>query len=197
MKQEKTELAVNLKGITRRKLLRRLILGGIFLAAPTGVYAHEMEPEEIQVARVDVRIAGLPESADGMTIGHISDTHCDGSRASDRAARAAKLLRSQNPDVVVLTGDYITHNSRRRMPAAADALEPLSDAPMGAFAVMGNHDWWSGEPEYVADQLHCSGFRVLRNHSVPLLGNDGLWLVGLEQRCDDLQDPDMALASVP
>ena len=173
------------------------MLGGAFLAAPTGIYAHEMEPEEIQVSRFDVRIKGLPKGADGITIGHISDTHCDSPRAAGRAARAANLLRAQKPDIVVLTGDYITHNPHRRMAAAATALQPLSDAPLGAFAVMGNHDWWSGDPEFVARQLQGAGFHVLRNGSIPILDHERLWMVGLEQRCDDLQDPAVAFYDVP
>ena len=185
------------KRLTRRGILRRFFVGGAFLAAPTGVYAHELEPEEIQVARVDVRIKGLSRDAEGITIGRISDTHCDSPRAAARAAKAAQILKKLKPDIVALTGDYITHNPHTRMNAAAKALEPLSDAPLGAFAVMGNHDWWSGDPDYVAKQLHGAGFRVLRNASIPINGHDRLWLVGLEQRCDDLQDPDIALYGVP
>jgi predicted MPP superfamily phosphohydrolase len=166
------------------------------LAAPTGIYAAEIEPEDIQVARVDVRIPGLPRGADGMLIGHLSDTHCDSPRAVQRTSRAARLLRSQNPDVVFVTGDYITHKAHERMPAAANALRTLADAPLGAIAVLGNHDWWSGDPDFVAGQMRRVGFKVLRNRSV-FLASRNLWVVGLEQRCDDLQDPDIALQGVP
>jgi predicted MPP superfamily phosphohydrolase len=182
--------------ISRRKFLRRSLLGGLLLAAPTGVYASEIEPEDIQVARVDVRIPGLPEAADGLLIGHLSDIHCDCPRAVQRAARAAKLLRSKNPDVVFLTGDYITHKAHERMPAAAEALQSLSDAPFGSFAVLGNHDWWSGDPDFVEEQLKNAGITVLRNRSV-LLRNHDVWAVGLEQRCDNLQNPELALRGVP
>jgi hypothetical protein len=83
------------------------------------------------------------------------------------------------------------------MAAAAAALRPLADVPHGAFAVLGNHDWWSGDPDYVADQLHSVGFTVLRNRSAPVKGSKELWVVGLEQRCDNLQDPVRALQGVP
>src|SRR6185503_9337482 len=126
----------------RRRFLR-CALGTSFLCIPTGLYAHEMEPEDLVVARQDVQIPGWPRELDGLRVGHISDTHCDSERAVDRTARAAKLLRALNPDLVVLTGDYITHYPHIWAEPASVAPSPLADAPRGAFAVLGNHDGWA------------------------------------------------------
>jgi uncharacterized protein len=181
---------------SRRRFLRRLLFGGLVLGVPTAGYAHELEPERIQVVTLDVPIPGLPPEAHGLRIGHMSDTHCDSPRAVERAARAARLLMAQKPDVVCLTGDYITHQARSRMAPAADALRPLSEAPQGAFAILGNHDWWAGDPDFVTTVLHRVGFTVLRNASAPIRGT-GVWAVGLEQRCDSRQNPTLALHGVP
>ena len=180
----------------RRRFLRRLLFGGIASALPTGVYAHEFEPEQVRLATLEVPIPGLPPEAAELRIGHLSDTHCDSPRAVRRAAHAAQLLAAQKPDVVFLTGDYITYYPRSNMAPAADALRSLADAPRGAFAVLGNHDWWSGDPDYVASQLRRVGFTVLRNQAAEVKGT-GLWVVGLEQRCDSLQDPHRAVQGVP
>src|SRR5512143_3012243 len=98
----------------RRRFLRRLLAAGAVFAPTTG-YAYALEPELIRVANLDVPVPGLPKAAHGLRIGHISDTHCDGARELHRAASAARLLAAQKPDIVFVTGDYITHQSRRRM----------------------------------------------------------------------------------
>src|SRR5579872_2793413 len=159
--------------------------GSLTLDEPTRRERHSRakELQEVQVVHVSVPIAGLPWTVDGIRIGHLSDTHCDSSRAVAQTARAARLLRAQNPDVVFLTGDYITHRPYDRMAAAS--------------AVLGNHDWSAGDPDYVAAQLEQVGFTVLRNRSTPVNGIQGLWVVGLEQRCDNRQDPVRALHGVP
>ena len=181
---------------SRRRFLRRLIIGGAVLGIPTGLYAHEVEPEKIRITQVDAAIRGLPPEAEGFRIGHLSDTHCDTPRALERAAKAIELLVKQKPDAVFLTGDYITHDARGRMRGVAEVMEPLTVISRGVYAVLGNHDWWSGDPDFVASELRRVGIRVLRNDSRPIPGS-GMWAVGLEQRCDNLQDADLALKDVP
>lgn len=178
----------------RRRFLRWLILRASILA-PIAGYSYAIEPDQVRVANVVARVPGLPKAANGLRIGHLSDTHCDSDRAVNRAAAAARLLMAQMPDMVVITGDYITHDPRLRMPQAARALALLAAAPLGAFAVLGNHDWWAGEPDFVAEELSRTGFRVLRNQSVRTKA--GFWLVGLDQRCDDQQNAERALRDVP
>ena len=181
---------------SRRKFLRGLTFGGLFSITPASLYAFAFEPEHIRLAEVTISIQGLPANSDGIRIGHISDTHCDTDRALRRTSRAVDLLLSQKPDAIFLTGDYITAKVYDRMPKTADALAPLSKARLGAYAVMGNHDWWAGDPEFVAQSLTRAGITVLRNQSIKVRGTD-LWAVGLEQRCNNLQKPDKALKLVP
>jgi uncharacterized protein len=181
----------------RRRFLKRLALGGALFTTASSAYAYAVEPDDLQVAEVDVRIPGLPAEAEGLRVGQITDTHCDTKHACKRAAEAAKLLMRQKPDIVLLTGDYITSDPRGRMAGAAKALEAVSDAPRGAFAVLGNHDWWGGDPQYVVEQLIGIGCTVLQNRSVELPGTGGVWLVGLKQRCDNMQSPEHALRGVP
>jgi predicted MPP superfamily phosphohydrolase len=183
------------KKFTRRRFLR-WVLTRSALVVPVGGYAYAFEPNSIRVAEVTAKIAGLPKKADGLRIGHISDTHCDSDRAVRRAADAARLLMEQRPDVVFLTGDYISYKPRQRMGPAADALSHVSTARFGAYAVLGNHDWWSGDPYFVAAELKRVGVKVLWNQSAHLRELD-LWLVGLQQRCDSLQHPERALKGVP
>ncbi len=180
----------------RRQFLKRLLLSGLASSLPASAYASLFEPNYIRLATLDVPIRGLPSEADGLRIGHLSDVHCDDPRAIERARHAAELLREQKPDIVFFTGDYVTHDPHHNMTAAAEALAILSDAPHGAFAILGNHDWWSGDPDHVASELTRVGFHVLRNQSA-FIQSKGIWVIGLDQRCDSKQDVSQALKDVP
>ena len=178
----------------RRRFLK--IAAGALVGVGTPVYAAAWEPERLEVVHREVRVAGWPASAAGLRVGQLSDLHCQSRRAVDRTARAARLLLAQKPDIVLLTGDYITDRHGARWAAAcADALAPLAAAPRGVFAVLGNHDW--AGPERVTQELRRVGFTVLRNQAVPLPGMANVWLVGLDSCSLRAQDPIQALQSVP
>ena len=108
------------------------------------------------------------------------------------------MLLAQKPDVVLLTGDYVSGHQRTDWSSeCALALAPLRAVRGGVFAILGNHDWWGVRPERVAGQLERGGFQVLRNQSAPLPGAPGVWLVGLDDRWMEAQNPSQALRGVP
>ena len=189
---------------SRRRFLKTLAVGAVAgIATPT--YAHEYAPEHLVVTRRDVVLPDWPAHTDGLRVGHLGDFHCDTDRAAERTARAAQMLLALKPDVVFLTGDYITYNPdtpgeadfARQAAACAEALAPLTAVPRGVFAVMGNHDQTRTMYGTVSAPLHAAGFHVLMNQSVPLPGAEGIWLVGLKSRSLNTQDPELALKGVP
>ena len=142
--------------------------------------------------RRDVPLAAWPPGTPPLRVGQLSDLHCDGRAAVRRTERAVEMLLAEKPDVVFLTGDYVTYKPHRWAPQAADALAPLAAVPGGVFCVMGNHDWWCGGHELVPHALRRVGFTVLRNQAAPLPQAPGVWVVGLEDRCVNRQDPERA-----
>ena len=162
----------------------------------TGVYASEWEPDHIEVVHHDVFLVGWPRSAAGLRVGQLSDLHCQSLAAVARTARATRLLLAQKPDVVFLTGDYVSsQHGIGWATACANALAPLARARRGAFAVLGNHDW--AGPERVTRELTRVGFTVLRNRSARLPGTPDVWVVGMDSRSLNAQDPIRASAGVP
>lgn len=90
------------------------------------------------------------------------------------------MLMAENPDITFVGGDYISdHSSRGFLPAAIEALSSLTTAPKGAYAIMGNHDCWSGTKVIAATLLERAGFTVLNNRSEPFPGVPGAYIVGL------------------
>ena len=181
----------------RRRFLK---LGGAAAVAIVGApaYGYEIEPNHPVVTRRDVKVPGWPASAAGLTVGQLGDLHCQDVHAVARTDQAARLLLAEHPDIVFLTGDYISNGDGLAWAGvAAEALSPLRAAPHGVFCVLGNHDYPDGRPPEVAAALEGVGFQVLLNRAVPFPSVPDTWIIGLESLCLSYQDPIKALSGVP
>jgi predicted MPP superfamily phosphohydrolase len=124
----------------------------------------------------DIPVSGLPAALDGLRIGLITDVHHSASVASDDVIRAVELLRAASPDLVVLGGDYVTFGNRAYVDAVAELLAPLASAPLGAFAVLGNHD----DDRDMPAALEKRNFSVLKDQRTRITVRDeSLDLVGI------------------
>ncbi len=143
---------------TRRDVLRAA--GAVGVGALTGTAAHGFlyERHHIYVTREELGVPGWPESLSGIRIGFISDLHRSGTVPHEMVVKAVSAVMAERPDLVVLGGDYVTNRDRRFVQPAADALADLS-APLGVYAVLGNHD----EERDVTAPLTALGFVVLRD----------------------------------
>ena len=89
-------------------------------------------------------------------------------------------MRKLKPDLFALTGDFISR--ARDIPALEKVLKGFK-APLGVYAILGNHDHWT-EGSMVMDTIQKAGIRVLKNEVVTfrkkgktlsLMGVDDLW----------------------
>ena len=117
----------------------------------------------IRVEEITVEVPHLPAGADSLRIAEIADLHLGGPRSEQRLAETVEILRRLRPDVIVSTGDLVDaelHN-------IAHLAEPLRglEAPLGKFAVLGNHEFYAGVNDSLAFH-EAAGFRVLRGESV-------------------------------
>src|SRR5260370_18300157 len=137
------------------------------------------------------RLQNWPEDLE-LTIAVIADIHaCYPWMAEERVGDIVDLANAQKPDLTVLLGDYVcTHRlvSGYVPPGAwAEQLARL-EAPLGVYAILGNHDWWSAAiPTEPADNSR-SVRRALEAAEIPVLENQSLrlsqrgrafWLIGL------------------
>lgn len=168
---------------SRRRFLRfgcQTLLGGLLLGTASGLYARFGEPGWLQIEQTTVLLPSLPTALDGMTIGQLSDLHVGSAADATLVKDAVRLLNAESPDLIVLTGDFVTGNAAY----GATAAEALSDlhAPEGVYAVLGNHDIWT-DADSIAAALTQSGISVLRDERRRLLvGDSPLWLLGIEDR---------------
>ena len=171
----------------RRRFLKRA--GAATFAACAATLWHERgEADALSVTRRDLPVPGWPAHAAGLKVGQMSDFHGDNPAALTRTERAVQMMLAERPDIVCLTGDFITYKPARWAAPMARALAPLSAVPGGVFCVLGNHDWWSGGRFAVARHLSEAGFHVMRNRSLPLPSAPGVWVVGLDSLCVGASD---------
>jgi len=131
-----------------------------------------------QVRTTRLELAVLPAGSPPLTIGYASDFHAGCTTDPAVLSAACASLRAAEPDVLLLGGDFVTHEASGAR-GLADELARVP-APSGRYAVLGNHDWWAGGAE-VADALEAAGLTVLVNRAVPLPApHDGVWICGLD-----------------
>ncbi len=132
----------------------------------------------LSVEKLTVAIAGLPTSLQGTKLVQLSDLHYDGLRLSEQMLEQAIAASNEaEPDLVVLTGDYVTDDPTP-IHALVLRLKHLQSRA-GIYAVLGNHDiYYPGSKEEVQVALSSIGIHVLWNEIAYPVGQ-GLPLVGL------------------
>ncbi|HEY3329312.1 MAG TPA: metallophosphoesterase [Capsulimonadaceae bacterium] len=184
--------------LTRRKFLRGATASAFVATGLTGAYEWHYEGDRLVVTRADVHLPHWPREADGLRIGQLSDFHADYDHAVKRTSRAVAMLLREKPDIVLVTGDYVTsHYTRRLLAPTIDALKPLNEVPRGTYAVMGNHDHWGSNAQIATRLLRNAGITVLNNASVAIAGVPGAYIVGVDDPWCDKMDLDKALHRVP
>jgi len=141
------------------RLTRRNLLFGLSGLAVSGVaYAGHPGRDEFEGGRRELQVKNLDPDFDGLRIAHLTDLHVGAATPDGRVISAIRAVNQEKPDLVLLTGDYVTW-SKAPMPRLEWLLGGLS-AP--TFAVLGNHDHWV-DADGVRRHLEGHGYCVLRN----------------------------------
>lgn len=111
----------------------------------------------------EVRMPGLPVERDGMVLVHLSDLHLGTLIGHRWLSNLVTRVNALKPDAILMVGDTIDGNAQRVVPLVAE-LSKLR-APLGIFAVTGNHEFYAGLDASLA-VLRSAGFRVLRGEYV-------------------------------
>ncbi len=142
------------------------------LAKPVRVsraYRVYIEEHEVTSQLVDA-------NHDGMKLAHLSDLHVYSRFKPRRLWRIIDLVNKRQPNVVLLTGDYVCL-SQRSLRLLTEALQNLS---IPAWATLGNHDHWAGA-QAVSAALQMAGIRVLDNvHCTLLYQGTPLHIIGID-----------------
>ncbi|OXY98444.1 metallophosphoesterase [Streptomyces diastatochromogenes] len=146
---------------TRRLFVSRVVAGAAAGAAVatvgTGTYGVLRGP---QVKRITVPLAKLPRAAHGFRIAVVSDIHLGPVLGRSFAQRVVDTVNATQPDLIAVVGDLVDGSVKDLGPAAAP-LAQLS-ARHGAYFVTGNHEYFSGAEQWVAE-VRSLGLHPLEN----------------------------------
>ena len=174
--------------MNRRRFLQVAAIGTAAAAVGTVGYTLAVEPHWLEITERELPIAQLPDALLGARLVQLSDLHI-GPQVSDIYLRESfARIRALAPDIVVVTGDFVTYFDARGTAQFDHLRDVLTDFPKGRMAtlgILGNHDYGTNWRDVVVAskvvaEAERAGIRMLRNetHAVnglDVIGVDDLW----------------------
>ncbi len=173
----------------------RLLAAGALGGAASLVNGCGIEPGLLSVTRADIFCGKLPPALEGLRSGLLADFHYRPENDADLLQKVVVRVRSEKLDLIALAGDFMSDDPGV-MTSLLAGLEKMS-ATHGVFAVMGNHDGWSGHPARIRRQFEKAGISFLINqHSLLSIGGDQLAVAGTDFVWLGKPDPQKTLAGI-
>jgi uncharacterized protein len=191
---------LSIPAINRRKFIQ---LSGAGVVGALGADAFLIEPNSPKVIRKEIYLKRWPARMEGFTIALLSDFHYDAVFSIHPIRSSIDTVNALRPDLIALTGDFVTDPAVGDPQLGATAAEPCAEllsrlkAPYGLWAVLGNHDL-STNASRVSSALTDKGIQFLTNRSIPVERDGGrFWLSGVDDVLDGRPDLEAALHGVP
>ena len=187
--------------LTRRKFLAAAAAGALAVAADAAIF----EPNDPKLVQIEIALERLPAVWDGLRVVQLSDFHYDPYFSVVPIRKAVSVVNGLRPDLVVLTGDFVTAQTfgRHHDQSSADVIDPCASllaqlqSPLGSLAVLGNHDVLS-DPERIVRALETRGIPVLRNRSTAFArAGARLWFAGTDDVLEGHANLPLTLEGIP
>jgi uncharacterized protein len=181
-----------------RDLSRPLAAGALAAGAGLALWAGWIEPRRLVVRDVELALPHWPRRLDGLRAGVLSDLHAGVPHAGlATVARAVDALNARAPDVHLLLGDYLDASQFLKRDLAPEVIArelARLRAPLGTYAVIGNHDWLNAGPR-MWRALEAAGITVLEDRSAPTAR--GFWITGMADMRYRMPNVVRAMRDVP
>jgi uncharacterized protein len=179
-----------------------VVVGAVFASAAAAGYIGS---RQLRVKSFEAAFPDLPVGLDGLRIAQVSDLHVGPHTSRRHLARVSSAVQNAHPDLIAITGDQV--DDYPGDVAHFAAAFPHLSAPLGVFAVAGNHDVYAGWPQVRAG-LEAMDVTVLVNDAIEIVRGPGrFWIAGtgdpagiygpLGRSKDVAPDIDLTLARVP
>jgi len=149
------------KKISRRQVLRGS-LATLLVGTASILYSSGADLNWLEVVPVRVALSDLAPAFHGYRIAQFSDIHIGTAVQREHLLKIVAIVNQQKPDLVAITGDFVTLRPERFSDDLITALKQLT-APDGVICVMGNHDYWTDSTVVR---------RILRQSDIIELSND-------------------------
>ncbi len=170
------------------------------LALGLAAWAFVFEPASLRTVEREITPPNWPRACDGIRVAVLADLHVGSPfNGLDRLTRIVRQTLEAKPDLILLAGDYVIDGvpGGRFVPPedTAAGLRQLA-APMGVWAVLGNHDWWL-DAARVRRAFESNGIPVLEDSARRVQARScSLWLLGIGDFWESRHDLRSALAQV-
>lgn len=186
------------RALTRRAFLRWMVAGAAVAGGGPLLYASTIEPNSLEVTQHTIPLPGLGDSLVGLRAVQLSDLHAGMWLGADQFKRMAQRALAQNPDLLLITGDFMTAGGNYEQ-AASDltaALNLLTDK-VPVLAVRGNHDHGRRAP-WLSSIFARTGVVEISNavHAFQR-GKDSLYIAGVDSASARRQDLPNVARSAP
>ena len=163
----------------RRHFLRKGV--GVAAAAPFALsgYGVLVERRRFELEHFAIGVSGLSSDLAQFTIAQLTDIHLGPFMPPEELARYVEAVNQLKPDLIALTGDFIT-SSRSEVAPCVETLAGLK-ARHGIFACLGNHDTFSGAASIITELFAQRNIQMLRNDSRTIaVGNSRIAVLGVD-----------------
>jgi predicted MPP superfamily phosphohydrolase len=182
---------------------KALAVGLTFLLVVFGlvIWVFLIEPNRLVSNHDQLVIDNWPSNLSNLRVAAIADIHAGSPFIDeDKLREIVATTNANQPEIIVLLGDYVVGEMFYRNPIEPERIAAALrgfKAPLGVFAVLGNHDWWHNGIK-VRQAFESAGIKVLENESLPITRNgETFWLVGLADAWTRPQNISGVFASLP
>ena len=181
-----------------KRFLARAALLILFVGAALAIWAFLWEPGRLVTRNSSAQLSCWRGSP--LRIAIASDLHIGSPHTGvDKLREIVGRINAGNPDVIVLLGDFVIQGIAGGRKVAPEIIAPelgALRAPLGVYAVLGNHDWWL-DARRVRTAFESAGLTMLEDSAVRLpFAGGAFWLAGVSDFLEGPHDVARALASI-
>ncbi len=185
--------------LTRRHFL--VTAGSVAAVSAVGAatlgYAIYIEPHWVETVHRVLPVRALPDGLEGRTLVQLSDIHVGPKVDDGYLLSVFDHVSSLEPDIVVVTGDFVSHY-HDIVDHAARIYPNLPNGRLATVGIFGNHDYGRhSSNQALAGALHTifdqAGMTILQNQAIDI---EGLNIIGLDDRWGPFFDPAPIMATV-
>ena len=183
------------------RLLRQIWIVVTLAGLVLGLWGFWWEPSSLRVRSDTVEVPSWPDALDGMRVAVLTDLHVGSPyNGLDSLGKLVRRTNELEPDLVLLAGDFVIQGILGGEFVHPDNLAPVLAelrAPLGVFAVMGNHDWWLRRPRELIKAFGENGIPLLLDEAVRVdRGKEPFWVMGIGDFWETDHDIEAALDMV-
>jgi hypothetical protein len=183
------------------KMARYFFLSFFMVGSGGLAYGIFIEPEELDVKEVEIILPRLAHQFSGYRIVQFSDLHMGGWMNGERLRKVVDVVKKQQPDLVVITGDFFNGPvwDENLIHAADELVLELSrlTADFKTLGILGNHDYWSDAGEARKALQRCGVIEIGNGHYSLERDGQELHIAGVDDIWYEHDDLDEVLSKLP